>query len=161
MQFLRNSKKDHNSNLSKLTTAYNQLQKKRNLFSNHKGEKDIEMKIAALDRASLSRTQRPRAHFLEAKINDLAYALDEGVERLRAEKVTVRRDRRQWLACSHELTYLSLISFRQCQPKDEHESINYSEINSRRVDFRLGLWEELSYILDIENIFYLTRWYIS
>lgn len=54
----------------------------------------------------------------------------------------------------HELTYLSLISFRQCQPKDEHESINYSEINSRRVDFRLDLWEELSYILDIENIFY-------
>lgn len=61
---------------------------------------------------------------------------------------------------SHKLTYLPLIPFRQCQPKDEHARIDKlfrSKINSRRVDFRLALWEELSYILDIENIFYLTR----
>lgn len=108
------------------------------------------MKIAALDRAHALHCQgrEGRVH-ASSKINDLVYALGEGMERPRVEKVTARRNRRQQTALldySHELTYLLLISFRPCQPKDEHARIdqlfrfrNSRKINSRRVDFRSGL----------------------
>lgn len=166
MQFLGNSKKDHNSNHSKLTMAYDQLQEKRNIFANFsKRYRDENHCPRSRSRASLSRTRRPRARFLEDQRPGVRTRWGGGtIEGGKSDGTPwqMETDCPSWLLARINLPSLNLISSMSAK--------RWTRANRSIIPFPKPILAELisvqvyreepSYILDIGNIFYLTRWHI-